>query len=433
MDFPVRSKRHPNCPKETPMLCGRSTLGRGLCVKQAKDCKTRTLARRGILTSAGTGAGKNYAYVTDDLGRGCYMKPPLKMDYEVKNKFFDSVPENFNLLTYNIWGLAVRPSLEKLFMKRKDLLLRTLQNVNADIMCFQEMSAFAYNEMKDYIATYKFASEVPFPANEVDRNRSVEVYFMSRYKPKRLAVYSLPGVLNYANSMLIAEYPNLVVFNVYIQAGSKASIGQEETWIHYSRCRYDLLNIIYDMVQDKYRDLPIVVCGDFNFHHDGKIKDWPELEIIQQFKRKNFIDTFRHSNRRDPGLTEDTDLNMMRFNQKLMEKNYRYDAILYRPGVLGWIVDSSKIIGKETEYLDVADSKWFFNEVSEAHKKPGGLSLLKGVKKVGSDDYTLPINPSDHFGVLTKFKLSHRASRKKTMRAGPAVVKATRKAGIVKK
>jgi len=399
------------------MLCGRSTLGRGLCVKKAKDCQTRTLSRRAILTSEGLSKGKEYGYVADDLGRGCYQVPPLKMDYEVKNRHFDSVPENFSLLTYNIWGLAVRPNLKRLFKLRKELLLRTLRDVNADMMCFQEMSTFAYTEMKDYIGSYKFASEVPFPANKVVRNRSAEVYFMSRYTPKRLAVYGLPGVLSYENSMLVVEYPNLIIFNIYIQAGSKLSLGQEETWIHYSRCRYDLLNIIYDMVQEKYRDLPIAVCGDFNFHQDGKIKDWPEIEIIQKFKRAQFIDTFRQINKTSPGLTEDTDTNLMRWNQKLVEKKLRYDAILYRAGPIGWLVNSSKVIGQELERLSPEDSKWFYDEVSEANKM-GGLERLKGVEPVPGheEQFTLPINPSDHFGVLTTFKLSNRGTRK--MRAG---------------
>jgi len=409
MDYPIRSHRHPKCPSGSPMLCGRATLGRGLCVKKAKDCQTRTRDKRAILLSDSLSRGKNYGYVADDLGRGCYQRPPLKMDYEVINKKFDSVPENFGFLTYNIWGLAVRQNLQTLFKLRKNLLLKTLREVDADIMCFQEMSEFAYGELKDYISTYKFASEVPFPANKVARNRGVEVYFLSRYTPKRLAVYGLPGVLNYENSMLVAEYPNLVIFNIYNQAGSKFSTGQQETWIHYSRCRYDLLNIIYDMVQEKYKDVPIVICGDFNFHLDGKVKDWPEMEIIQKFKRGNFIDTFRSVNGRKAGLTEDTDLNLLRWNQKLIEKKLRFDAILYRGGPMGWLVDSSKVIGQTVERLSPDESQWFYDNVSEA-KKLGGIQRLKGVEKAG-EGFTIPINASDHFGVLTKFKLSNRGTR----------------------
>ena len=51
----------------------------------------------------------------------------------------------------------------------------------------------------------------------MDRNRGVEVYFLSKYTPKRVAIYGLPGVLNYANSMMVIEYPNLVIFNLYSQ------------------------------------------------------------------------------------------------------------------------------------------------------------------------------------------------------------------------
>ena len=79
-------------------------------------------------------------------------------------------------------------------------------------------------------------------------------------------------------------------------------------------------------------------------------------------KRKfNLIDTYRQIGTL-PGYTEDTTLNYMRWNQKLIEKHYRYDAIL----ASGLKIISSKIIGKEYEYLSEEDSKWFLENISEA-------------------------------------------------------------------
>ena len=402
MDFSVDSEENQSCPQKNPILCGKYTLAKGLCVKSKKACERRTLKKRHILEFKAESKGKSFGYFTQDLGRGCYQTN-LTLNYEAKYASYDRIPESFNLLSYNIWGLSTKEKLRKLFKLRKDLLMKTLKEVDADIMCFQEMSHESYQEMEEYIKSFKFASEVPYPANKVDRNHNVEVYFLSKYKPKRVAIYGLPGVLNYANSMGVIEFPNLIIFNLYIQAGSKSSLGQEKTWIHYSRCRYDLLNNVYDMIKRKYSRNSVIICGDFNFHLDGHKSDWPEMEMIHKLKEIGFVDTYRSLNKKDPGLSENTDENLMRFNQKLVEKKYRYDGILFKPSIESWKPNTSELIGKEIQYLNQKDSKWFYEEISEAENY-GGLASLKGVRYTKkANAFTLPINASDHFGVLTSF------------------------------
>lgn len=400
MEYPAQTRKNKRCPKDTPILCGKYTLAKGLCTESKVQCDRRTRRKRSLLNINIGNKGKGFGYLTDDLGRGCYPSK-LKLDYEKISTNYDSVPDTFNILTYNIWGLAVRANLRKLFGLRKDFLIKTIKSQKADMMCLQEMSKESYDEMKGFIKSYKFASEVPFPANEAQRNRGVEVYFMSKYTPKRIAIYGLPGVLNYENSMMVVEYANLVIFNIYSQAGSKSSIGQEVSWIHYSRCRYDLLDNIYNMIRRKYSRQSIIITGDFNFHLDGKRKDWPEMEMIEKLKTIGFRDTYRVLNK-DAGLTEDTDTNLMRYNQKLIEKHYRFDGIFYLPSIEGWKPKKSSVFGKEIRYLSTEDSQWFYDEMSEVKKQGKDLSALKGVKTLKSG-FRLPINPSDHFGVLTSF------------------------------
>lgn len=414
MDFPEESREHEGCPEGTPILCGKKTLARGLCVSAARECQTRKQEARAILKNPDNSKGRNYGYVPDFLGRGCYVPAAsMKLDYQRTYKKYDTVPDNFSLLTYNIWGLS-KPKLDKLFKLRKPLLLKTLNETQADMFCLQEMSKMAYDEMADWIAEFPFASEIPYPANKVDRNRGVEAYYVSRYRPKRVSVYGIVGVLGYENSLLVVEYPNLVIYNIYSQAGSKHSIGQEMTWIHYSRCRYDIMNMIYEMLP---RGKAAVICGDFNFHLDGSEDDWPELEMIRRYEAGGFIDTYRQIHRVG-GLTEDTDENLMRWNQKLIEKKFRFDGILYRPPTaaraLVWTPVASKVIGKELAYLNEADSEWFYDTVSEA-KHLGGKDRLRGVRKTRKG-MRIPINASDHFGVLTKFRVRHAAKTRKTRR-----------------
>ena len=56
-----------------------------------------------------------------------------------------------------------------------------------------------------------------------------------------ISVFNLFGVegnLSYNNSMLMIEFDDFIVFNVYLQAGTKNSPGQQNLWFNYSRCRY---------------------------------------------------------------------------------------------------------------------------------------------------------------------------------------------------
>ena len=127
--------------------------------------------------------------------------------------------------------------------------------------------------------------------------------------------------------------------------------------------------------------------------------------MIHTLKANGFIDTFRSVNPELPGFTEDTDLNHMRWNQKLIEKHYRYDGILFRGA---WTPTSSEIIGTESACLTPADSQWFIDTMSEAKEK--GLEHLVRCEETG-----IPINPSDHFGVITRFS---KAAGGRTRRRG---------------
>ena len=413
------TREYENCPREAKYLCGSKTLSRGLCVSEPAQCDERSNSVRPTPSIPENVVGKKYAYVEDYLGRHCYFPPDkLKLDYEAIFEDGEPVPETFAFLTYNIWGLAATPNHKHLFQLRKDLLEKTIRNTKADILCLQEMSEFSYQQLEPLIKEYKFASEVPYPASTTNRNRSVDTYVLSKYKPSRVAVYGLPAVLGYEDSVTVIEFPNLIAFNLYNQAGSKHSPGQQHKWLHYSRCRYDILQTLYDLIVKQYSKQNVILCGDFNFDLDGDVEDWPELEMIHKLREIGFIDTFRTLNPKDPGFTEDTDLNFMRFNQKLMEKHYRYDAVLYKPAppnsVLSWALRTSQLVGVESQCLDKKESEWFLDRMSEA--KGGREHMLKGCKENKSDDLLLPINPSDHFGVLSTFGRGRRGGRRRSYR-----------------
>lgn len=398
-----RSKASAECPEDTPILCGLKSVARGLCVKTVKACRRRTLKKRPVpKPRVRNERGAAFGYTEADLGSSCYFSSTsLKRDYHAEYNDGEAVPETFSCVTYNIWGLAIQEKNQKLFSMRQPILEETIRNTHADIICLQEMSVFAYEQLKDFIGTYKFASEVPFTATTEERNRSVEVYLLSKYKPSAISIYGLKGVLSYENSLMVVEYPNLVVFNLYSQAGSKYSPGQEHKWIHYARCRYDILQTIYDMFQRLYKHKNCILCGDFNFDLDGPAAEWPEKAMIQKFIRSGFVDTYRKiylDPKKYPGYTEDTRINFMRYNQKLIEKQVRYDAILYRAVKKTSQVKTAKLIGLEEKCLEQKDSDWFIETMAGSKDS----DELRGCQKSG-DPIRMSIHPSDHFGILTKF------------------------------
>jgi len=403
------TKKH--CPADAPHICGRHTIARGLCVPTYKDCAYRVEGSRPIpivqedATMAAQGA--SYGYEKTFLGLSCYLNiSNIALDYDATFEG-EPVPETFSLLTYNIWGLAVKPRSQHLFGLRKNVLINTIRNVNADLCFFQEMSAFSYNELKDtaLFHKYPFKSEEPYPSGVQNRRRGVDTYCLSRYTPNRVRQFGIEGVLNYKNALMIVEFPNLVVYNLYSQAGSRDSPGQKNEWLHYSRCRFDILQSIYDIMMAEHRGQRIVLCGDFNFDLDGSRNGWPETEMLRQFKSIGFIDTFRYLNPRDPGYTEDTFLNVMRWNQKFIEKFYRFDGIFSK----GLQPRSSSIIGTETTLLTKEETDWFIENMSD-HTIYGDDLPLRGM-----EGNLMQINPSDHFGVLTIF--GPKSKKRKTLKS----------------
>jgi len=418
------------CPPETPYLCKKKTLQRGLCVKERSECGVRISRKRSV---PGTGAGASelgarYGYAEANLGRSCYLDAAAvtaNTDYDIRYEGGEPVPASFSFLTYNIWGLAKKEVNKHLFGLRKNLLVGTILAADADLCFLQEMSQFAYGELEGpLIGRYPYASERPFPAagtpTPAERRRQVEVYCLSKYQPSRIRMIGIEGVLGYKNSVMIIEFPNLVVFNLYSQAGSRSSPGQEQKWLHYSRCRFDILETIHDIMVRDYHGARMVLCGDFNFDLDGSRADWPEVAMLRKIKRLGFVDTFPHVNPEDPGYTEDTTNNVMRWNQKLIEKHYRFDAVLAK----GLRPTESRLIGTESEELTPEATDWFIEKISEC---AGDRSQLRGYDAATG---RLQINPSDHYGVLTTFSSSSSSSsssRKRSKRKSSGGSRQTRK------
>jgi endonuclease/exonuclease/phosphatase family metal-dependent hydrolase len=188
------------------------------------------------------------------------------------------------------------------------------------------------------------------------------------------------------------EFDNLIIFNVYLQAGTRNSPGQKDLWFNYSRCRYNEYLAIGRYLKDNKINKPIVVLGDFNTNLNGTIDEWPELKA---FKQLNLQDSWLEKYDNNGGFTEDTSINLMRWNVKFEEKIYRIDGIFYTKDKLK--TSNIKILGNIPIDID-KDMQQKFKDIRipEIPKKD------ELIRKNGDQ---IQLWPSDHFAVLAELEL----------------------------
>jgi endonuclease/exonuclease/phosphatase family metal-dependent hydrolase len=401
------------CPDEKPYLCTVNSNSLGLCKDNDDDCND--IDKEGvqpIIVGEKSTAGQQHGYDPANLHNRCVE---LYKDYELED-VGQSLPEKFKVATYNIWGLYRKKTpkkdeennkydelnsfVEETIKIRMKHISEEILRSKPDVVCFQEMSDIAYGILNEKIGSiYKYKYEKNFDQTNRDykkRNRDVEVYIFSKYPVKKVTVYGLKGNLHYTDSMMVAEFNNAVIFNCYLQAGSKKSPGQEKYWYHYSRCREDQLNQIKKLIskylEEDYKK-PIIVVGDFNFHLDGPIEEWNEFKVIKDYLE----DSWRTLYNDDQGYTENTDINKMRWNLKFQEKKLRYDGILYKnlKPIESIIIGNTPIRLNDT--LTELFKKYWLSKDST------GRLLNEDKIKYASDGKSLELFPSDHFGVVTTF------------------------------
>lgn len=372
-----------------PYLCPEGTLNVGLCVSDEKACNQKINRNKNMIPKIPKKdlVGKKYAYEEYNLHCDCEGVQPLT---EKKYKNFSKIPEKIKIMTWNIWGLQVTKSEfhQWCLSLRMQKVIENIKLHNPDIICLQEVSTEIFEILKSKFGnTYNFYDEdLKIEKTEYLTNRCLEILFLSKIPAKKYTNYILKGNLTYSNALSILEFPEVVIFGCYLQAGSRFSPGQQWKWWHYSRCRSEQLRLIQNMYQ-KYNKKKIILLGDFNTHLDGPMIQWPELSEINKILKDGFVDSYRYvypEIKNYPGYTEDTQTNHMRYNIKFMEKHVRYDAII----VKNMTPVSSKIIGTEPIYLND----------DEAEKV--NLELF-GKEELRTLNGKLALWASDHYGLLT--------------------------------
>ena len=393
-----------NCPETHNFKCDIDTKNYNLCVKNQSICNDENYSKNDVRIPVANilSAQDEDDYLDDkckskraydyNLANSC-MHQNLPIIYEYDNSISLS---NFSICTLNVMGICRQGQLDHdLLIERVNILRNYILNGDCDILCFQEMSVKFFNAL--YTADVKEIYPYCYEENLTDellttRNKDIEVFTMTKQPLSKVTVYELEGNLNYTNSMGIYEYENLIIFNCYLQAGSNKSIAQEKKWLHYSRCRSQQLTFIKSLIDTQYKDKNIVMLGDFNFNIDDKNMVWPEQSIFDSLMLQ---DSWIND---DSGYTENTDINSMRYNNKLINKHYRYDAIMCSKNMH---INETKLICDQPSLLP--------KELNEAYEHIiiGNKSLLdkQKIRHNKDDPERYDLFVSDHFGVQTNLTI----------------------------
>jgi hypothetical protein len=327
----------------------------------------------------------------------CYTNyKNLKLIYEINNDNHQSITDVFKLMTYDIDGKIKNDNHKKLFDIRSSLLINSIEFSRPDLLCLQNVDYYSYNKLKSYFDKYIFSTNISYlfeVVDEMGKTKSkfidLDLCFISKYIPKSIKVYSLPGIMTDNSCMMIIEFSNIIVINLDIQTYTNQDIDD-----HYSKCRFDLLKIVYELIETQYDGLNVILCGNFNFDLDDD-KNY-EFEMLNKIKKDLLFDDLQS------GLTVNSDTNYLRWNQNLIDEKSRIHGILYRSFRKSWSSIGTKLVGLDNEYLSYDNSKWFYNNMSKAKN----IDQLKGLKLNSSGtEYYIPFNPSTNYGVISMFKI----------------------------
>lgn len=307
----------------------------------------------------------------------------------------NNIPHTFKLLTYNI-SCDVNDKIEFDFFKmRKTLLVQTIENSRADIIFLQNTNNQTRQELQQYGMKYKYTTPVDLA--------EFHTYALLKFMPNNVKIYS-----NAKMDLIIIEFKNLVIFNVNLKTKSNT-----------------IFKYLHNIMKSKYLNSNIILCGDIYWNLNS------DIDIVDKFKPDfEFIDTYKILNPAD-GFTYDINTNYILLNANVLNADIENDieqkrstTILFNPSdennidekneqlkkqlqhmsninVNNWSIIGSKLIGTEYEYLNYEDSKWYFENVIKVDE----LMLVKDVKTdLIKNEYYIPINPSNNYGLMTIFK-----------------------------
>ena len=285
------------------------------------------------------------------------------------------------IVSQNLLGLSKK---EFFIKKRLPYIIENLGKLNADLYLLQEVSDVILDCMKKshQFKNYYFSIDTI----ESDSINQLQSLIISKIKPIEYKSFYIGGISNYMNCFSLVRFKNLIIANVYVQAGNYDSPYLENHWKKFQKCRITNLKYIKKYIFKKYyhKCKNIILTGDFNFDINENNHE-KNVVMNEYFKMKQ--------NNYQELISEDTSKNFFRFNLKQKEKKKQYDGFF----ICGNIISSKPYLvnTKPICYLNKSESTIFINSLK---KKFDNIKIKLIDKKI-------PLFLSDHFGVLCDITL----------------------------
>lgn len=176
--------------------------------------------------------------------------------------------------------------------------LEWLYRESLDILCLQETKAHPEQLGRDLQEPHGYHAYWNYP----ERKGYSGVATFTREKPLR--VQNDFGVQDFdiEGRVIISEYPQFILFNVYFPNGKK-----DESRLRY---KIDFYDVFLDFVESlRQKDEKLIICGDFNTAHkeidlarpkeNENVSGFLPIERawMDKLVAHGYIDTFRHFNK----------------------------------------------------------------------------------------------------------------------------------------
>lgn len=255
-------------------------------------------------------------------------------------------PENITateltVATYNVWFA------EFWFRERCRAWLGIVKNCHADAIAVQEITpdSLALILQQDWVRENYFISDIT--GETVD---PYGVVLLSRFPLHNLSLHRLPSTM----------YRQLIFADIFLNGHPlKLASVHLESQKSSTAIRAEQLSLIFPQLETAPA---AILMGDFNF-----CATWSENDHLDP----RYVDLWAKLRPGEAGYTEDTDINLMRLEQKGKEKQVRFDRIL-------------------------------LHTTKSAIWQPQSIELL-GTKPIFP--HNPHVFPSDHFGLVARLSL----------------------------
>ena len=255
--------------------------------------------------------GKKYDNNNNDITTRIELKYHTINNISYTQKF----PYIIKIINWNIWGLIHD------FDVRMSYLIDEIKCLDADIICLQECNKLLIEKLHDanidsiYHMTFKTTTfELKLKTMDEIIENDLFCITLSKELPCEELYYALYG--EHIFGIVITKFNDFAIFNIHLQSGGIFSSNANQK---YHVCRSEQLKMI-DILLKEHEN--IFLMGDFNFDLNGDETVWIEKDVFNKiiFHHK-LIDVWRTLQPSLDGFTEDTDINIMRYNIKKQKKN----------------------------------------------------------------------------------------------------------------